>query len=291
MTERRQILRAFHAANPGVTARAFGRGGSYGRLAARVIEVLAGMNDVRREAPHANALRVEPACANPLRAATPDALDLGGANPARAATRCVLDLACGDGVLLAELAELRAIGLDVSREELALAKSAVVQGRAQALPFADAAFDVIACHLAFMLFDDIEHVVREIGRVLRPGGSFLALLGGGPTAHGDDAFHRFLSLLPPSAHRFGDPRAKTEAGWRELFAGWETPPFERWELDLGGTFEQVWAVLGTSYELPHDRAHAIRAALEAATADLGGNGRIPCRVVTWLAAARSPRRS
>ncbi len=87
----------------------------------------------------------------------------------------VLDLACGDGALL-ELLGPRAIGIDLSRGELAQARERprdldrarardtwtctstpydVIQARAQALPFRDHAFDAATCHLAFLLFGDL----------------------------------------------------------------------------------------------------------------------------------------
>jgi SAM-dependent methyltransferase len=194
----------------------------------------------------------------------------------------VLDLACGDGALLARL-PAGAIGLDLSREELGTAPR-VVQGRAQQLPFAAGSFEVVTCHLAFMLFDDLPSVVRELERVLVPGGAFLALLGGGPTADGDDAFHRFLDHLGPrTAPRLGDPRAKSETGWRELMPRWRIAPFERWELDLSGTFDQVSAFLGASYEVHPERAAELCAALRTATAEWGE--RIPCTAVAYLAQA------
>ncbi|MDB4963875.1 MAG: ubiquinone biosynthesis protein UbiE [Myxococcales bacterium] len=233
-------MRQFHAAHPGITGRAFARGGSYDQIAALV---------------------------------PPDAR--------------VLDLACGDGVLLAKLGP-HAIGLDVSREELGRIPRGV-QGRAQALPFADASFDVCTCHLAFMLFDEVDRVVAELARVLVPGGAWIALLGGGPTATGDDAFHRFLAILAEHARaplRLGEPRARTERGWQELFAGWREVSFERLEIDLGGSFDEVWAFLGASYEVPAPSADAIRDQLRAATAGItDATGSIPCQVVTWLARA------
>jgi SAM-dependent methyltransferase len=150
------------------------------------------------------------------------------------------------------------------------------------------AFDVVTCHLAFMLFDELATVVRELERVLVPGGEFVALLGGGPTAEGDDAFHRFLRLLPPrTAPRLGDPRARHEAGWRELMPRWNVRPFERWTLDLGGTFDQVWAFLGASYEVAPAHAVELRDALRTATAEWGDA--IPCTVVAYLARATSER--
>jgi SAM-dependent methyltransferase len=197
----------------------------------------------------------------------------------RAGKGRVLDLACGDGALLSRLPS-NAVGLDFSAEELAAARPRrTVQGRAQQLPFADGSFDAVACHLAFMLFDDIERVVAELHRVLVPGGRFLALLGGGPTADGDDAFHAFVKRLAPN-RRLGDPRAKSEEGWRALFAGWSEPVFERWELDLGGRFDEVWAFLGASYELDDATAAPIRAELAER---YRGVARVPCSVVTFCA--------
>ncbi len=201
----------------------------------------------------------------------------------------VLDLACGDGALLAHLDERavgpRAVGIDVSIDELrTLTRTA--QARAQALPFADHSFDVVACHLAFMLFDELPQVVAELERVLVPGGELLAVLGGGPTADGDDAFHRFLAILdqgPSQAPRLGDRRARSEPGWRELMPGWQHEPFERWQLDLGGRFDEVWKVLGSSYELG-TRANAIRDALRASCGE-----HVPCSVVMYLARATTPR--
>lgn len=230
MNDAEAFLRAFHAARPGVTSRAFGRGGTYERLAAQVPP-----------------------------------------------TGCVLDLGCGDGRLLALLGP-RAIGVDLSRHELARCRGPVVQARAQALPFADATFTAATCHLAFMLFADLDRVVAELGRVLAPGAPFLALLGGGPTADGDDAFHAFTRMLP-RGRALGDRRASSETGWRELFGGWRDLTFERWPIDLSGTFDEVWPLLGSSYQLADVDADAVRAALRA---QFPGD-HVPCTVATYFA--------
>ncbi len=177
----------------------------------------------------------------------------------------VLDLACGDRPMPG------AIGIDLVRE-----RGIAVQGRVQQLPFAGGAFDAALCHLAFMLFDDIEQVVAELHRVLAPGAAFHALLGGGPVADGEDAFHAFARLMPRS-EPMGDPRSKRPEGWRELFAGWSEPVFERWELDLSGSFDDVWLFLGASYSLrDEDRVkRELRAAFPGE--------RVPCRVACYYA--------
>jgi len=167
-----------------------------------------------------------------------------------------------------------AVGLDLVRE-----RGVAVQGRAQALPFAGGAFDAVVCHLAFMLFDDVPRVVAELHRVLAPGGAFHALLGGGPIADGDDAFHAFARLMPRTPG-LGDPRASRPAGWRVLFdrsRGWSEPAFERWAIDLTGSFDEVWAFLGASYQLRD--AERVRAELRA----LYPVDPVPCTVACYYA--------
>jgi hypothetical protein len=53
----------------------------------------------------------------------------------------------------------------------------------------------------------------------------------------------------PAGLSMGDRRASTEAGWRELFADWSGArdiTFDRWPVDLGGTFDEVWSFLSAS---------------------------------------------
>jgi hypothetical protein len=88
-------------------------------------------------------------------------------------------------------------------------------------------------------------------------------------------------MLPPRAP-LGDRRANSEAGWRQLMPRWTVDPFERWPLDLGGTFEQVWSFLGASYEAHPEH----EAQLRTACAEFGD--RIPCTAVVYLASAERP---
>ena len=92
----------------------------------------------------------------------------------------VLDVACGTGVLALAAAERaggdgRVTGLDPNDDMLAVArrKSARVEwtsGRAESLPFADAAFDCVVSQFGLMFFADRVAALREMARVLRPGG-------------------------------------------------------------------------------------------------------------------------
>jgi SAM-dependent methyltransferase len=103
----------------------------------------------------------------------------------------VLDLACGSGPLLA-LAHarhgdrIRLTGVDMSEDELALARARVAGadlalhcGLAQSMPFIrDASQDLVLCHWALTLMDPVAPVLQEVDRVLRPGGTFCAIVDG-----------------------------------------------------------------------------------------------------------------
>ena len=96
----------------------------------------------------------------------------------------VRDLACGDGYLLSLMRSLqrRLIGVDLSRGELAAARvrlgpnMELVRARAVELPLATSSVAAITCHMALQLMDDTDSIIRELARVLRPGGELVVLL-------------------------------------------------------------------------------------------------------------------
>jgi ubiquinone/menaquinone biosynthesis C-methylase UbiE len=92
----------------------------------------------------------------------------------------VLDVATGTGDFVRECAEqgLVPLGTDLSYGMLAAAR---VEGRplvhadATTLPFAMASFDGLTCGYALRNFTELEAVIAEMGRVLRPGGRLCLL--------------------------------------------------------------------------------------------------------------------
>jgi demethylmenaquinone methyltransferase/2-methoxy-6-polyprenyl-1,4-benzoquinol methylase len=91
----------------------------------------------------------------------------------------VLDLACGTGDLCRDLAArgYSPIGIDFSAGMLAAAQvdAPLVRGDGAALPIASASPDGLTCGFALRNFVDLEAVLDECARVLRPGGRLAAL--------------------------------------------------------------------------------------------------------------------
>ena len=86
----------------------------------------------------------------------------------------VLDLAAGTGDLCRDLAAagLRPIGVDFSYGMLAAARTEapLVQADALQLPFPDDSADGATCGFALRNFVDLDAFLRELARVVRPGG-------------------------------------------------------------------------------------------------------------------------
>lgn len=92
----------------------------------------------------------------------------------------VLDVACGTGVLARAAASRVApggtvVGLDRNEGMLGVARRVAPaiewrHGLAEALPFEDQAFDAVVSQFGLMFFEDRATALREMWRVLRPGG-------------------------------------------------------------------------------------------------------------------------
>jgi SAM-dependent methyltransferase len=101
----------------------------------------------------------------------------------------ILDLGTGTGSVAMRAAALvgpagRVTGVDISPEMLAVTRERLVvsgctnvdlrEGRAEQLPADDEAFDTVLASLSLMYVIDRAAAAREIRRVLRPGGRFVA---------------------------------------------------------------------------------------------------------------------
>jgi SAM-dependent methyltransferase len=157
----------------------------------------------------------------------------------------VLDLASGTGhpgIVSARrvgpagkvtLTDLSAPMLDVARANVAKERLENVTfevADVHRLPFADASFDAITCRFGIMYFTDLRRALREIARVLAPGGR-AAFAAWGPMDQGTYASFAFVPLvkrrpLPPMSPdvpwpgRFSDPgllrAALVEAGYADV---------------------------------------------------------------------------
>lgn len=99
-------------------------------------------------------------------------------------TLCVLDVGCGGGLLAEEFARLgcTVTGVDPAQRSVSTARGHAAKaglrieyqvGVGEALPLDDGSFDVVYCCDVLEHVGDLDQVIAEIARVLKPGGIFL----------------------------------------------------------------------------------------------------------------------
>jgi ubiquinone/menaquinone biosynthesis C-methylase UbiE len=95
--------------------------------------------------------------------------------------RLTLDVGCGEGRVTRDLRELghHVVGLDVAPSMIEAAREADPEGEyivasAAEMPFEDGAADLAIAFMTLMDMDDMPAAVREIARVLEPGGTLVA---------------------------------------------------------------------------------------------------------------------
>ncbi len=140
----------------------------------------------------------------------------------------VLDLGCGTGQLterlVREFPDARVVGLDLSVGMLDEAAdrldtrpaARLVCADAERLPLGPASFDAVVCTESFHWYDDQGLALREIARVLRPGGRLIIVSIATLTEAGDRLLRRAtrragapIRALPP--HRLR--RLAVDAGF------------------------------------------------------------------------------
>lgn len=170
----------------------------------------------------------------------------------------ILEVGCGTGVVAGEMARLgpaRVVGLDIDSEMLSFACRqqhgvTYVQGDGYDLPFPGGSFDAVVCHYLLLWLVDPAQGVREMARVVRPGGNVLACAEpdyGGRVDHPPE----MVSLGRLQAESLRQQGADPEIGRRlgELFvaAGLQATVgvmAGRWDLPTSPDdgFEAEWAM-------------------------------------------------
>jgi demethylmenaquinone methyltransferase / 2-methoxy-6-polyprenyl-1,4-benzoquinol methylase len=156
----------------------------------------------------------------------------------------VLDVATGTGMVAAELIQrsgCRVVGLDQSDDMLAAARARLardptlaqrlelVNGQAEHLPFADGEFDALTFTYLLRYVDDRAATMRELARVVRPGGRIGMLEFAVPQAEPPrTAWRAYTRVGLPLVGRAVSP------AWQEVgrFLGPSIEQLERDEPDL-----------------------------------------------------------
>ncbi len=143
----------------------------------------------------------------------------------------LLDVGCGTGTFDAMLAgsplPARVVGLDYAeamcRVAAEKARHAGVADRlryvnadSQHLPFADASFDAITCSNSFHHYPDQPAVVRDMKRVLRPGGRLMIIDGFRDNIIGHVCFDMIIGRVEKQVHH---------ATWKQMDAHFRAAGF------------------------------------------------------------------
>jgi demethylmenaquinone methyltransferase / 2-methoxy-6-polyprenyl-1,4-benzoquinol methylase len=125
----------------------------------------------------------------------------------------VLDVATGTGMVTAELlsrAQCTVVGIDQSTDMLGAARARfasdprveLLEGEAEALPFADESFDALTVTYLLRYVEDPRATVAELARVVRPGGRMASLeFGVPPLALARAAWRLYTAIGLPSLGR------------------------------------------------------------------------------------------
>jgi demethylmenaquinone methyltransferase / 2-methoxy-6-polyprenyl-1,4-benzoquinol methylase len=152
----------------------------------------------------------------------------------------VLDVATGTAAVAIELAHAAparaVVGIDQSPQMLAAGRERVERGgltgrielreeRAEALPFSDGEFDALTFTYLFRYVDDVPATLRELVRVVRPGGTVAMLEFGLPRGLWRPLWELYVRVGLPAAGAIVSP------GWSDVgrFLGASIRDFwQRW---------------------------------------------------------------
>lgn len=180
----------------------------------------------------------------------------------------VLDLGCGPGHTALALAArgCEVVGLDLAAPMLDHARRLAAErglqsvrferGDVEALPHPRGAFDRVTSRFSAHHYPEPQAALREVARVLRPGGLFLLSDTVAPEDPTQDTFFNAVELLRDPSH----VRNHSPSQWIAMAAGagLALEPVDTWRLELD--FDAWIARMGT----PAAAARQIRATFHAA---------------------------
>lgn len=154
----------------------------------------------------------------------------------------VLDLGCGAGHASFAAATManEVVAYDLSPQMLEVVADAASargltnirtqQGAAEMLPFAEASFCAVVSRMSAHHWHDVPAALREVRRVLKPGGKVVLIDIAGNEAPLCDTWLQSIELLRDPSHI----RDYTPAEWRAMFeaAGFDVTLAPRWHIAL-----------------------------------------------------------
>lgn len=197
----------------------------------------------------------------------------------------VLDLGTGTGAVAARAAQVvgpqgHVVGVDLSPDMLTFAQRRMTarglthvqfrEGRAEAVPAEDAAFDVVLASLSVMYVLDRAAAAREIARVLRPQGRVVAAVWAGPALCDIVRFQQTAGRFagPPPVPGVGPGALADPSGFlQQLAAVGREARVEQEALGFTfDTFAAAWEALAgvTTAHLTPERQHEAQEAVMAA---------------------------
>jgi demethylmenaquinone methyltransferase/2-methoxy-6-polyprenyl-1,4-benzoquinol methylase len=153
----------------------------------------------------------------------------------------VLDVACGTGAVTLELARrgYDVVALDQNEEMLAVARRRVpgatfLTGEAERLPFADGEFEALTVTYLLRYVDDPAATVRELARVVKPGGVVSMLEFDLPRGVWRPLWELWVRIGLPGAGRLISP------GWHDVggFLGGSIRDFHA-RYDIAALFREA----------------------------------------------------
>lgn len=197
----------------------------------------------------------------------------------------VLELGAGTGkltgLLVRRYARVTAVEPQPAMRRLLVPscpEAEVVVGTAEEIPAADASVDAVFAAEAFHRFVP-DAAVREIGRILRPGGALVLMwnLPGGPTEPSIEDAERFLAQLAPDGLPYDPLDLNTDTysrgGWRRAFAGSPFGPLQEASVPNPQTIDRdglvaFFASMGWIADLPDDERLPLLDDLRSRLADV-----------------------